>query len=60
MRLDLWELELRVVRVHLLDLLPGGRPQHLDDLHQLVDPAVPGEDRLAEHQLCTTQSSDSV
>ena len=50
-RLDLGKLELCVVWIHLLDLFPGGRPQDLDDLHQLVHPAVPGEDGLAQHQL---------
>ena len=49
--LDLRELELGVVGVHLSDLLLGGRAQHLDDLHQLVHPAVPGEDGLAQEEL---------
>ena len=40
-RRDLGELELGVVGVHAVDLLPGGGPQHLDDLHQLVDPTLP-------------------
>ena len=39
-RLDLRELELRVVGVHGVDLLLGGCAQHLDDLHQLVDAAL--------------------
>ena len=51
MRLDLGELELCVVRIHLLDLFPGGGAQDLDDLHQLVHPAVPGKDGLPQHQL---------
>ena len=51
MRLDLGKLELCVVRIHLLDLFPGGGAQDLDDLHQLVHPAVPGEDGLPQHQL---------
>ena len=51
MRLDLWELVLHVVRVHRLDLLARGRAEHLDDLHELVDAALTGEERLAEHEL---------
>ena len=51
MGLDLGKLELCVVWIHLLYLLPGGSPEDLDDLHQLVHPAVPGEDWLAQHQL---------
>ena len=51
MGLDLGKLELCVVWIHLLYLLPGGSPEDLDDLHQLVHPAVPGEDRLAQHEL---------
>ena len=38
--LDLGELELGVVGVHGVDLLLGGRAQHLDDLHQLVHPTL--------------------
>lgn len=52
MTLDLGELEFRVVRVHLLDLFPGGRAEHFDDLDQLVDAGVTGEDGLPEQQLC--------
>ena len=37
---DLGELELGVVGVHAVDLFPGGGPQYLDDLHQLVHPAL--------------------
>ena len=40
-RRDLGELELGVVGVHAVDLLPGGGPQNLDNLHQLVHPALP-------------------
>ena len=50
-RLDLGKLELCVVRIHLLDLFPGGGAQDLDDLHQLVHSAVPGEDGLTQHEL---------
>ena len=50
-RLNLRELVLHVVRVHGLDLLPGGRAQDLDDLDELVDAALAREERLAEHKL---------
>lgn len=40
MRLDLRELELCVVGVHGIDLLPSGGTQDLDDLHQLIYPAL--------------------
>ena len=46
--LDLRELELSVVGVHLSYLLLGGRPEDLDDLHQLVDSTVTWEDGLAQ------------
>mmetsp|Transcript_18308 Transcript_18308/g.51672 ORF Transcript_18308/g.51672 Transcript_18308/m.51672 type:complete len:278 (+) Transcript_18308:235-1068(+) len=48
---DLGELELRVVRVHAVDLLPRGGAQHLDDLHQLVHPALPAEHGAAQDEL---------
>ena len=51
MRLDLGELVLHVIRVHGLDLLSRWRTKHLDDLHQLVDPTLSREERLAEHEL---------
>ncbi len=51
MRLDLRELVLHVVRVHRLDLLARGRSEHLDDLYELVDPALSWEERLPEHEL---------
>ena len=40
MRLNLRELELCVVGVHGVDLLPSGGTQDLDDLHQLIYPAL--------------------
>lgn len=51
-RLDLGELVLHVVRVHGPDLLASRRAQDLDDLHQLVDARLAGEQWLAQHQLC--------
>ena len=51
MWLDLRELVLHVVRVHRLDLLPRWSPEHLDDLDQLVDATLSGEERLPQHQL---------
>mmetsp|Transcript_13782 Transcript_13782/g.40813 ORF Transcript_13782/g.40813 Transcript_13782/m.40813 type:complete len:224 (+) Transcript_13782:903-1574(+) len=50
MRLDLRELELAVVRVHGLDLLLARRPEHLDDLHELVHARLTREDGLAQEQ----------
>jgi hypothetical protein len=50
--LDLRELELGVVFVHGLNLLAGGRAQHLDDLHQLIHATLAWEQRLAQQELC--------
>jgi hypothetical protein len=50
MRLDLREFMLHVVGVHGLDLLPRWRPKHLDNLNQLVNAALAGEQRLTQHQ----------
>jgi hypothetical protein len=50
-RLDLRKLELRVVRIHALDLFARRRPQHIDDLHQLIDSTLSGEQRLFQKQL---------
>ena len=50
MRLDLRELVLHVVGVHGANLFPGRGAKHLDDLHQLVDTRLTGEEGLAEHQ----------
>jgi hypothetical protein len=47
MRLDLWELELRVVRIHGVNLLTSGGSEHLDDFNQLVHAALAGEQGLA-------------
>lgn len=52
MSLDLGELELRVVGVHLSDLFLGGCPQDLDDLDQLIHSTVPWEDGLTQQELC--------
>ena len=51
MRLDLRKLVLHVVGVHRADLVARGRAEHLDDLDQLVDAGLAGEQRLAQHQL---------
>lgn len=50
-RFDLWKLELRIIRIHLADLFARGRPEHLDDLDQLVHARIARKDRLAEQQL---------
>ena len=46
MRFDLWEFVLHIIRVHGLDLLPRRRPQNLDDLHQLINATLAGEQGL--------------
>ena len=51
MGLDLRKLVLHVIRVHRLDLFSGGCAKDLDDLHQLIDTALTGEEWLAQHQL---------
>lgn len=48
---DLWELELGVIGVHFPNLLLGGGAEDFDDLHQLVNTTVAGEDGLAKQQL---------
>mmetsp|Transcript_27146 Transcript_27146/g.68916 ORF Transcript_27146/g.68916 Transcript_27146/m.68916 type:complete len:393 (+) Transcript_27146:146-1324(+) len=50
-RLDLRELELRVIRVHRHELLARRRAEHLDDLDELIHAALPGEDGLPQDQL---------
>eukprot|EP00983_Pelagomonas_calceolata_P094075 1157845-Pelagomonas_calceolata.AAC.3 len=50
--LDLGELEFSVVGVHGVNLLAGGRAQHLNDLHQLVHTTLAREQRLPQQQLC--------
>mmetsp|Transcript_30501 Transcript_30501/g.79201 ORF Transcript_30501/g.79201 Transcript_30501/m.79201 type:complete len:203 (-) Transcript_30501:740-1348(-) len=50
-RLDLRELVLGVILVHRLDLVEGGRAEHLDNLDQLVDPRLAGEEGHAKEQL---------
>lgn len=48
---DLGELELGVVGVHGANLLPGRGAEDLDDLDELVDAGIAGEQRLAEKEL---------
>jgi len=50
-RLDLWEFVLHVVGIHGLDLLSRRGAEDFDDLDELVDTALAGEQRLAKHQL---------
>ena len=50
-RLDLGEAVLCVFRIHGENLLARGRPEYFDDLNQLVDAALPRENRLTKHQL---------
>jgi len=49
-RSDLRESVLLVVRVHGLNLLFGRRTKNLDDLDQLVDSALSGENGLTQHE----------
>jgi len=42
-RLNLRKLVFHVVGIHRLDLVPRGRPQDLDNFHQLVDAALTRE-----------------
>lgn len=51
MGFDLRELVLHVVGVHRLDLLAGGCAEDLDDLDELIDAALSGEEGLSEHEL---------
>jgi hypothetical protein len=51
-RFDLREFMLHIIRVHRLNLLASWSAQDLNDLHQLVDATLAGEQRLAQHQLC--------
>lgn len=46
-----WELELGVAWVHAVDLLLGRSPQHLDDLDQLVNTRITGEQWLSHQKL---------
>ena len=49
--LDLGELVFHVVGVHGANLIASGSSQDLDDLNQLVDTRLTGEQRLAKHEL---------
>jgi hypothetical protein len=49
--LDLRELELHVRAIHLLDLRPRRRAENFDNLDELVDAALSGEERLSEEEL---------
>jgi len=50
-RLDLGELVFHVVGVHGADLVASRSSQNLDDLDQLVNTRLTGEQRLTEHKL---------
>ena len=49
--LDLRETVLCVFGVHSENFLSRWRSQYFDDLDQLIDATLSGEDGLAEHQL---------
>lgn len=48
---DCRELELRVIRVHGVNLISTWRAQHLDDFYKLVDTRIAREQRLSEEEL---------
>lgn len=50
-RLEVGKAVRLIEAVHGLDLLPSRRPEHLDDLDQLVDPARAGEQDAALDEL---------
>lgn len=50
MALDLREFEFGVVWIHLLNLISSRRSQYFDDLNQLIDARVSGEDWLPQQQ----------
>ena len=51
MRLDHGEFELGVVWIHLPNLVTGRRPEHFDDLDELVNARIARENWLSEEQL---------
>lgn len=57
MRLDLRELVLHVIRIHGTDLVPRRSSQDLDDLDQLINARLAGEQRLTQHELRHDTSS---
>ena len=50
-RLDLREFEFDVIRIHRPYLLLGRRPQHFDDLHELIDARITRKEWLPQQQL---------
>ena len=48
---DCGELELRVVRVHGVNLISTWCAQHFDDFYKLVDTRISGKQRLSEEEL---------
>ena len=51
MCLNLRELELGVIGIHLANLLPRWGAQHFNNLHQLVDARIAWENWLTQQQL---------
>lgn len=51
MRLDLRKLVFHVIGVHGADLVSRGCAKNLDDLDELVDTRLTGEQRLSQHEL---------
>jgi hypothetical protein len=48
---NLRKLVFHVVGIHGSDLVSGRRAEDLDDLDELVDARLSGEQRLAQHEL---------
>jgi hypothetical protein len=57
MRLDLRELVFHVVGVHGADLVASGSSQDLNNLDQLVNTRLTGEQRLTKHELSHNTAS---
>lgn len=49
--LDVGELKAMIIRIHAVNLLRGGGPQHFDDLDHLVHVVLPREERSARQKL---------
>ena len=51
MGFDLGEFVLHIIGVHCTDLFPRRSAQHFYNLYKLVDPRLPREQWLPQHQL---------
>lgn len=48
---DLWELVFHIIWVHGANLIAGWCAKDLDDLHELINTRLAGEEGLAKHEL---------